>query len=192
MNLWEQARAGDENAVLAIIQRAEKSIYAAMYKYAYRPFDTEELYAQGVLLVLECIQDYCPDRGVPFLAYVHTRLKYYYLQSRAEKRHLSLDAPLQDVEEATLLDSLEAEEDTEEAFLYKERKEAIQKAMEQLTKRERKCAEGYYFHHLSLSEIADSLGIAYRTAYNNKIRALKKLRTLLADYAEDYRKETKR
>lgn len=185
MEPWKQAREKEEDAVLAILARTEKSIFAAMHKYAKKPFDTEDLYAQGVLLVLECIETYDEETGVPFLAYVHTRLKYHYLHTRAEKQVWSLDeqAPESD---CTRLDLLCADDDTEALLLQEEEREAVKEALKQLTERERKCVEGFYFHRLSLTEIAESLGIAYRTAYNNKTRALGKLKHLLADYAEEY------
>ena len=91
MKLWTRARNKDEKAVLAILARTEKSIYAAIHRYARKPVDIEEAYAQGVLVVLECIEAYEEQKGVPFLAYVHTRLKYHYLKSWSERICDSLD-----------------------------------------------------------------------------------------------------
>lgn len=185
MENWIQAKEKQEEAVLAILERTEKSIYAAIHKYARKPYDTEECYAEGVLLVLECIESYDADTGVPFLAYVHTRLKYHFLHSWNERQMVSLDAAA-DENGLRLLDLLCADEDTEAEILAKEEREALHGALAGLTERERKCVEGYYFHGLSLSEIAHSLGIAYRTAYNNKTRGLNKLRKRLTDDAEAY------
>ncbi len=169
---------------MAILARTEKSIYAAIHKYARKPADVQELHAQGVLLVLECIQSYEPEKGVPFLAYIHTKLKHHYLQTWGEKQLLSLDAE-REAGDGTLLDLLPAEDDTEAEILRKEQQKAVQQALKRLTLRERKCVEGFYYYHLSIGEIAESLGIAYRTACNNKTRGLKKLKRFLAEYEEN-------
>lgn len=181
--IWMRAKQKDQEATLAILQRTEKSIYAAIHKYVWVHKDVEDLYQDGVELVLKCIETYQPEKGVPFLAYVHSKLKYYFMDENKKRFILSLDAVTEDG--LTLGDQIAADVDLEKSLLEQELSDALQSALSELTTREYKCVYGFYFLHLSITEIAESQGIAYRTAYNAKQRGLKKLAQALVNFRSD-------
>lgn len=182
--VWQRAKEKEEKAVLEILKRTEKSIYAAIHKYVWTPKEVEDLFQDGTELVLRCIEDYQPDKGIPFLAYVHTRLKYHYMNENKKRLILSLDAPLEE-DGLTLGDTIASDVDIEEILIGKERTEALRQALFSLTPRELKCVYGFYFLNLSMTEIAESQGIAYRTAYNAKTRGLKKMEKALVNFRDE-------
>lgn len=181
--LWRKAKENEESAILKILDRTEKSIYAAIYKYVWVREDVEDLYQDGVELVLRAIIDYEPAKGVPFLAYVHTKLKYHYMNENNKRVVVYLDEPIGDG--LTLADTLISDSDTEEIISRNERAEEVHRALQTLTDRERKCVYGFYFLRMSIGELAESQNIAYRTAYNAKCRGLKKLQSALVNFRSE-------
>lgn len=182
MENWQKAQQKDEKAILEILHRADKAVYAAIYKYVKVPLETEELHQEGMLVVYESIFDYDPKKGVPFWAYIHMKLRYYFLDCNRRKVHRSLEEETADG--CTLGDTLMADIDIEEDFLFQEEREILRNALDTLTDRERKCVIGYYVYHLSMTEVAQSQGIAYRTAINAKTRGLEKLRKVIGQNIE--------
>lgn len=177
MQTWQKAQQHDEDAILEILQRASKAIYAAIYKYVKLPLEVEELHQEGMMLVYEEIFNYDPDKGVPFWAYIHMKLRFFYLNTNGRKIHRSMEEDLGDG--YTLGDTLASPFNLEDDYLFQEEKQALIEALDTLTDRERKCVLGFYVYRLSMTEVAQSQGIAYRTAINAKERGLKKLRKVM-------------
>ncbi|HSH35664.1 sigma-70 family RNA polymerase sigma factor, partial [Schnuerera sp.] len=50
------------------------------------------------------------------------------------------------------------------------------KSLNYLTKRQKQVVLDYYINQLSIGEIADKLGVSYRTVVNTKTQGIKKLR----------------
>ncbi len=181
--LWRKAKENDDAAILKILERTEKSIYAAIYKYVWVKEEVDDLYQDGVELILRSIADYDPAKGVPFLAYLHTKLKYHYMNENNKRVVVYLDEPIGDG--LTLGDTLASDADTEEIVSRNELARAVHRALQTLTERERKCVYGFYFLRLSIGELAESQNIAYRTAYNAKCRGLKKLQSALVNFRSE-------
>lgn len=180
MELWQRAQNGEAEAQTEAIRQFEKSIYAAIHKYAWAREDWDDLFQDGAETVLHCVREYRPERNVPFAAFVHTRIKYLFMNKNRERRMLSLDYK-QD-EEESLLDRWPDPSETQEEVFLRMEAAVLHEAISELTERERMCVTDFYFDGLSVTESAARQGIAWRTAYNSKVRGLKKLKTRLVNH----------
>lgn len=121
--------------------------------------DPDNLYGEANLILLDALDDFDPERGVPFHLYYRTRLSYF-LMDDLKRSMKKTTVPLTNEMEAVVADVANPEED----FILLER------AVVSL----------YFFCHLSLSEIAGRLGISYQTVANTKTRAMNHLRRIYA------------
>lgn len=175
--LIDKARMGDLGAKAELLEALEPLIISSIRKYYYRPGEFEDLVQEGRVKVLESLADFDPARGVHFLGYVQSVLKFFYLNKNGARQVLSLDYESESGE--ALVNFLEAEANIEEDYMAREGVMALRKAMSGLTDRERESLRLFYIEEISLGDIASSLGISYRTVVNNKARALKKLKEIL-------------
>lgn len=171
---------GEEEALIELTFRLQPLIISSIRKYYNKQKEMDDLIQEGRLLVLESVKDYREDYSVPFLGYIKSRLKFLYLGKNRMKKELSLNIPIGEEGEEhinMLEDGLLLEED----YIKKEGKSEVLLRLELLSTRERQVVEGYYFMNLSISEIAKSYGIKYRTVINTKKRALDRLKREMED-----------
>jgi len=101
---------------------------------------------------------------------------------RLSGRHVSVDAPIQEDEETTLIDLLESKDfpSTDDNLDKESLKKDIERALSTLTEREYTVIKMYYgidrTHPLSLEEIAAKLNMTKEGARQIKERALKRLK----------------
>lgn len=162
-----------------IIELLEPLIKASISKYYYRAHLYDDLVQDGRVQILHCFDTFDSTKGVHFLGYVKTMLRYYYLNRNRDMEHYSLDQTNE--EGLSQMELLESEEDIEADFLESERNKKLNDALEQLTEIERSIVIDFYYKELSLNEIAELRSISYRTAVNNKTRAINKLRRFLEE-----------
>ncbi len=93
--------------------------------------------------------------------------------------HYSLDQTNE--EGLSQMELLESDQNIEEDFLESENNRILHEAIEKLTEIEKSIIIDFYYKALSLSEIADKRCVSYRTAVNNKTRAINKLKRFLED-----------
>lgn len=178
--LLEKARKGDVESTELIIEKLNPLIVASIRRYYNKAADYDDLIQEGRLAVLECIKDYDESKGVYFLGYVKTMLKFLYLNKHKEKILLSLNTPIGESKDQELIDILESEDgDILEEILKTEELEEIRYALESLTERQRKVIIYFYFEGYSISEIAKRMDATYRTIVNTKTNALEKMRRML-------------
>lgn len=135
--------------------------------------DPDNLYGEANLILLDALDDFDPERGVPFHLFYRTRLSYF-LKDDLKRAMKNTAVPLSDEMEAVVADVANTEED----FILLERAEELHQIVNDLPMRERAVVSLYFFCHLSLSEIAGRLGISYQTVANTKTRAMKHLRRI--------------
>lgn len=179
-NLLEKARQGDLESKEEILNRLRPLIIRKIQKYYYNKEQFQDLVQEGYETVLECIKDYDEKRGVHFLGYVKTMLKYKYLDKHKERTYASLNTPIGEDKEDEWIDLLESgDKEQVEVVIDKETNDELREALLTLTNRQREVTLLFYIKGLSMKEIAERLGISYRTVVNTKTRALEKLREQL-------------
>ena len=153
--------------------------------------DPDNLYGEANLILLDALDDFDPERGVPFHLYYRTRLSYF-LMDDLKRSMKKATVPLTNEMEAVVADVANTEEDfillerAEELHQIvndlplRERAEELHQIVNDLPLRERAVVSLYFFCHLSLSEIAGRLGISYQTVANTKTRAMNHLRRIYA------------
>ncbi|MDR7869347.1 MAG: sigma-70 family RNA polymerase sigma factor [Tissierellaceae bacterium] len=172
-----KAKEGDRESKEEILNRLQGLIFKSIQRYYNNRNEYEDLIQEGNLVVLQAIDDFDESKGVYFLGYVKTMLKYTYLNKHKLRQHLSLNIPVGNDEDNELVDLLESDKDGPlEQYLQIEENLIINEALSKLTDRQREIVLAYYLERLSIGEIAERLGISYRTVINTKIRALEKMR----------------
>lgn len=174
--LAEKAREGHIGAKEEIITRLQPLIISSIRKYYNKPNEYQDLMQDGNLKILECIGDYDGSKGVHFLGHVQTRLKYLYLDKHKIWIHSSLNQTVGegDVEIVDLLVS--EDKDILESIVDGEDTGELRAALAKLTPRQRQIISLYYVEKMGIQEIADKLGISYRTVVNLKTNALNNMR----------------
>lgn len=180
-DLIERALANDKESVEELLECLEPLVKSSIRKYHYRHHAFDDLLQEGRLKILECLRDYQKSRGVHFLAYAKSSLRFLYLNMNGKKKVLSLDYEKDG--EDPLISYLASGENLEEDFFIREDIRALRLAMEELSEIERDTIILFYLKGVSIGDIAEARGLAYRTVVNNKTRALKKLREILTDEA---------
>lgn len=175
-DLLEKAKNGDTSSAEEILNRLQGLIFNSIQRYYNDRNEYEDLIQEGNLVVLEAIKEFDESRGVYFLGYVKTMLKYTYLNKHNIKRHLSLNVVVGDNAETELMDMLASDERSSLDKLLKiEEVSELKDALEKLTDRQKEVIIAFYIERLSINDISKRLGITYRTIVNTKTRALERL-----------------
>lgn len=169
------ARRGRPGAKEKILARTRPLIMKNIRTYPNYREDFEDLYQDGLLEVLEGLEDFEPDLGVPFLAYISLRLTYLYLNKYEGVDIFSLNEKLKNSDQEKI-DLLPADDNTEEEVMALDNNLGLYRALEGLTPRQVQVVELYYFRGRTMPEISRMLGISYRTVINTKVNAIKYLR----------------
>lgn len=172
----EKAKSGDKEALEEIIERLQPLLVSSIKRYYNKSDEYEDLMQDGNLKIIESINDYDKDKGVNFLGFIKFNIKYLYLDKHKERFHQSLNQQIGDGE-TELIDLLVGEEiDFLENIIKVEERKDLIKALKKLTERQREIIQLYYGENMSIGDIANELGLAYRTVVNTKTRALEKLK----------------
>lgn len=176
--LVEKARGGDEDALAEIIERLQPLLIASIRRYYNRPKEYEDLIQDGNLKIIQSLGEYDPNRGVYFLGYIKMKIKHLYLDKHKERHHGSLNEKLGDGG-TEAIDLLVGEEvDFLGNIVREEDREKVLRLLELLTPRQRQVITMFYGREMTLDQIAEELGVAYRTVVNIKARALEKMRKI--------------
>lgn len=170
---------GNVNSTCRLLERLRPIIISSIKRYYYKnKEDFSDLVQDGYLKIIECLEEYDSSKGIHFLGFVKSKLKFLYLEkNRQYKDSVSLNVNVFGDNDNTEL--LELVEDVginiEKDFEYKESVDLLKKAFNSLSYRERQVVFMNYFKKMNMYSIADKLGIAYRTVVNIKVKALNKL-----------------
>ncbi|MFY9286624.1 MAG: sigma-70 family RNA polymerase sigma factor [Tissierellaceae bacterium] len=178
--LVNKAKGGDVASKEEILNRLKGLVIKSIQRYYNKREEYDDLIQEGYLVILESIDNYDEERGVYFLGYIKTMLKYTYLNKHQERQHLSLNVKVGDAEDNELVDLLEADdEDPMNLILRNEDVAQVRYALSMLTDRQREVVVAFYFEEIPIAQIAKRLGITYRTVVNTKTKALEKMRQIL-------------
>lgn len=177
--LVRKAKSGDLKSKEEIINRLQPLLVSSIRRYYYNKNELEDLMQEGNLKILESINTYDENKGVYFLGYIKTMLKYMYLDKHKERYHISLNEKRADGE-TEILDLLVSQDmDILETLASKEEIEGLNNNLKNLTARQGEIIRFFYIENMNMHEISEILNISYRTVVNTKTMALKKLRDLM-------------
>ncbi|NLL81850.1 MAG: sigma-70 family RNA polymerase sigma factor [Tissierellia bacterium] len=177
----EKAKKGDSKAVEQILNDLHPLIISSIKRYYYRLDLFDDLIQDGRIVIIECINNYDEAKGVFFLGYVKTMLRYTYLNKHRDRSNLSLNEKIGNDEEDELIDLLESKEESAiEKIIKFDENQALRQAIIELPMRQRQVIISYFYEELTISQIAKKYNIAYRTVVNVKTGALKNLKGIFA------------
>lgn len=179
----ELALSGDEDAKKKLVGYLQPLIKASIKRYCPIYEEFEDLYSDGVIIVLECLETFDGKRS--FLKYVKSYLKFYYFETfRYLKKHQCVNPVVKndESEKDEIINLIEDDFILEDDFLEREQLNILSSALGLLTDRQREILNLYYFENLSLSEISEYLGISRWTVVNLKRNAISNLRRLLGNF----------
>lgn len=176
--LVEESRRDCKEAKEELLRTLKPLILSSIKRYHRQGRDYDELLQEGYLLILEALLLYDPAYKVHFLAFIKSKLKYYFLNKNKERGVLSLNNICKESEQE-FIEILEDERNYEDLLVEKFQIVKVKKNIEDLSKRERQVIYLAYYKDLSNKEISKKLGISYQTVANTKNRALKKLKFLV-------------
>ena len=171
----ERAKAGDGEMLEEIIRKLQPLLISSIRRYYNKPKEYEDLMQDGNLKIIESINSFDGEKGVHFLGYIKLNIKYLYLDKHKEKIHQSLNQQLDDGETEMIDLLVEEEVDFLESIIRDENRIIIKEALALLTPRQREVIQLYYVKNMNMLEIAEELGISYRTVVNTKTKALEKM-----------------
>jgi len=178
----EGALEGDDESVEKLFDMLKPLILSVSSKFYFGDMDRDDLLQEGRLMILESLANFNRDKGVHFLGYIKSKLKYMYMNLNKEKNYeVSLNTRVELGEGSVeLMDILEDESvDIEGDFLNKVDVENLRNSLGFLTSREYQVVNMYYLENMSMKDISRKLDLAYRTVVNTKVNAVEKLRKIL-------------
>ena len=181
----KEALKGRIQATEKVMEMTTPLIKSSIKKYFLGKMDYEDLLQEGYLVIALCIEEFKPDKKIPFLGYAKTRLKFFYMDlgrktNRDECDSLNRQVSGKDgiVEVMELVKDKNSSADGNilkcEEYLF------LLKLLKILTTREAQIIRLYYFQNKSMKEISRGLELSYRTIVNIKANAISKLRNFMA------------
>ena len=176
-SLVERSKEGDVDAKEEVLNRLLPLIISSIKRYYNRREFYEELIQEGNLCILEAIESFDPGQNVYFLGYIKLQLRYLYLNKNRQKFHASLNVIIGDESQEEIINLIPSDEiGTEDNLIVEEEIEELNESLKCLTDRQRRVVILFYVNRNSITEIANSLNVSYRTVVNTKTRALEILR----------------
>jgi RNA polymerase sigma factor (sigma-70 family) len=176
--LVNQAKEGSRDAAEELISRFKPLIISTIKRHHTGP-GWEDMLQSASLSILEGIKAYDAQKGIPFPAYIKTKLNFdIYNLCRKNRNILSYQLTI--VDEQDPLNWLEDETiDIQQHILRKEQITSLHSALAELQPKQREVIVMHFFNNITLKEIAKEMNISYKTAQRYKARGMKRLAELL-------------
>lgn len=181
------ALVGEERSKVKLVNMLDPLIKSSIKKYCPIKREYEDLYSDGRAMVLFSIETF--NHKSNFLHFVKLNLKYFYLDTYKYLLNVENDIRESEVKndnseegEITVFDTLDSGIDIEGDYIYREREGILRDAMNYLSPRQSLVVRLFYYERMSLSEIADFLGISVRTVVNLKSKAIENMKKFVGVY----------
>lgn len=190
--LWARCRAGDVESRARLIERfiPLARVCARRMRVESAMVDADDLFSAALIGLIDAVDRFEPDRGVPFEAYASLRIRGAIVDElrRADERGrgqhaddtpkaISLDLLVEDEWQAFLG---RADDAIEEAFEREDLAARLKRALSTLPPRQREVLARYYGDELTLREAGVRMGISEARACQLHGRAIFNLRRALA------------
>lgn len=162
----------DKNTIL---EKAHPLIISSINKYALGKGEFEDLYQEGVIVILESLEKYDETKGVDLFYYLKMRLKFYYLNyGRYNKKTISINEPI--AEGIEIVDILMDESSCiEDILLSSIEVEEAYKALMDLNYEDRYIVEESIMRQRTLDDLAKELGMSRTTLFRRRKNAIKRI-----------------
>jgi len=190
--LWARCRAGDAESRGRLIERYVPlaRTCARRVRIESAVLDSDDLFSAALLGLIDAVDRFEPDRGVPFEAYASLRIRGAIVdelrrgdergrgvRSEAMPKAISLDLLVEDEWQAFLG---QADDAIDEAFEREDLRGRLRGALDGLPTRQREVLARYYGDALTLREAGMRMGITEARACQLHGRAIFNLRRLMA------------
>jgi RNA polymerase sigma-70 factor (ECF subfamily) len=185
-SLIRAAQKGDEDAFAVLVQAYDQNVLRIAMNLLRSPEEAKDVYQEAFLRVYRNLHSFRFDCSFPtWLHRIVTNICLDHLRKRKVRRE---ETAIQETNgsQYNVLEVVEerrAESDPQRRLLSSELKHRIDRALGQLTPRERMVFEMRHYQGLRLRTIGESLGTTEEAAKNCLFRATQKMRTALGDYA---------
>jgi len=186
--LVERAKKGEATAAQQVIDRLHPLIRSAIRRRG-AELDGEDSYQEACLIILQCIKDFDPSKGVPFLVYVKKRVYFGLINaSRQRISAISLDKEFEgnDGDTCTLADLLMSPQPgVDETVMQDDEARLLYRALSKLSPKQRRVILLHFFYGLKYKDIARARNSHYKSVLRLKERALKSLKEHLEKMEDD-------
>lgn len=189
--LVRKAQSGDKEAIQEICQRFTGLVKKYAFQSHVRPI-AEEAMAQGWLEVVQGIQQYDEQAGVPFAGYMESRVKFgiwnlFKRERRRWEQETQLDAGNQEEEGLSFLEQLADATDVAGEVEGKFIGEELRNAIGRLPEKQGRVIMGTLVGDERLTTLAVELGITPQGVYNLRQRGLARLKKEFIGIYKDIR-----
>jgi len=183
--LIRAAQEGDQDAFGQLVRAYDKSVLRLALNLLRSPEDAQDVYQEAFLRVYRNLNSFRFDCSFHTWLYrIVTNLCLDHMRKRKVRREESsqvegLDGP---VDRMDTFQELRADGDPQRSMFSGELRRGIQKALSELTVRERMVFELRHYQGMKLRDIGETLGTTEEAAKNCLLRATQKMRVALGDF----------
>ncbi len=172
------AKKRDTECQLALIDGFRPLMLSMIRRYIYEVDAVDDYLSEGAIVLLNAVETFNEDLGVPFSGYLKKELFYYFVNvAKVHQNFASLDLTTGDGDSFSLLDTLADAADIEGDYVRAEDLSALQQYLPRLRERQRWIIAEHYVKNRSFREIADSIGVSSNSLVKLHRRAIADLRT---------------
>lgn len=177
-----RARAGDRAAFVELISRYEGPLYGYLHRILRDPETARDAFQETWFKLQAALDRFDPNlRFAPWLYRIATNHARDLLRRRKHRLHASLDQPLGEDGNQTLLDRVAGSDQTpEERVINEDMGARIRNAVAGLPTRQREAFVLRHYQGLSYEEIATAIGCSLSSVKSNIHHAVVRLREELS------------
>jgi RNA polymerase sigma-70 factor (ECF subfamily) len=197
--LIQRAAHGDQSALGRLFnrhsERLRRMISVRLDPALAARVDPSDVVQESLMEATRKLSDYCSKPSIPFYPWlrkiawerlVHMHTRHLAAQRRSVRREAAMEVRLSDASALALVDRFTASQTSpSRGVVRKELQRRVRNALEQLETSDREILVLRYLEGLSIEEIAAILEISTGAASMRQLRALERLRPLLADSFEE-------
>jgi len=183
--LIRAAQEGDQDAFGQLVRAYDKSVLRLAMNLLRSPEDAQDVYQEAFLRVYRNLKSFRFDCSFHTWLYrIVTNLCLDHMRKRKVRREESsqvegLDGP---VDRMDSFQESRADGDPQRSLFSGELRQGINKALSELTARERMVFELRHYQGMKLRDIGEALGTTEEAAKNCLFRATQKMRVALGDF----------
>ena len=136
----------------------------------------EESIDEARMILIDAIGTYDDTKGT-FGTYLKNLLRYHFLDKAKLPKARSIYE--EDEEKNSIIDLLEAEEDTEEIIMAEERKKEVLANLGKINKKNSQILKLKFYQDLTNKEIGQIMNISTKTVFNRISMGLKEMREIM-------------
>lgn len=163
---------------LALLTGFRPLMLAMIRRYVYEVEQVDDYLSEAAIVLLNAVESFNEDLGVPFSGYLKKELFYYFVNvAKLHQNFTSLDAVAGTEDAFSLLNRLADDTDIEGDYLRAADLAALRQYLPRLRERQRWILEEHYGKNRSFREIAQSIGVSPNSLVKLHRRAIADLRT---------------